>query len=279
MTWEEKSANLLIKRFGSRAFSTEEAYAALRTHSRVKGGYSPGSIHHLLYALCKNRKLLRLGRGSYAFPSSAAIKLAESVHISDKLVVDLIPGALGEAVTALKSKAIEFMATGPSVLAKYHHYVATRLLHLIYVVDGTGEEAVETLRGKHFMALLNPSLREIELTLETRPEANIFIVREFSSLEGSVEGRALLERALVDSYFETTRRKTPYPEEEVARIFANVLRNETVSLSKLTMFARRRGIAPEIATIFNVLKRTIRKPESLSSASAKKVTEFLSYVK
>jgi hypothetical protein len=279
MTWEEKSANLLIKRFGRRAFSTEEAYAALRTHSRVKGGYSLGSIHHLLYALCKNKELLRLGRGLYAFPSSPAIRLAESVHISDKLVVDLIPGALAEAVTALKSKAIEFMATGPSVLAKYHHYVAMRLLHLIYVLNGTGEEAIETLRGKHFMALLNPSLREIELTLETRPEANIFIVREFSSLEGSVEGRALLERALVDSYFETTRRKIPFPEGEVVRIFANVFRNETISLSKLTMFARRRGIAPEIAAVFNALKHTVEKPKSLPPASAKHVTEFLSHLK
>jgi hypothetical protein len=109
-----------------------------------------------------------------------------------------------DATRALREKGVDFMATGPSVLAKYHHYFARRLLHLIYVVKGSGELAVGALRGKRYVALLNPQVRDIELALDSFPDADLFIVREFSDLDGNVDGKALLERALVDSYFETT---------------------------------------------------------------------------
>ena len=281
MTWEEKSAAVLRRKFGERAFSTADAYRALKERSRVKGGYSVGSIHHLLYFLCKNAVLIRLGRGLYTFPPTSHISrtLNESVKISDSVVVELIPGKLADATRILKTKGVEFMVTGPSALAKFHHYVARRLLHLIYVVKGSGEAVVESLKQEGLRALLNPNLRDVELALLNFPEADLFIIREFSRLDGNVNGRALIERALVDSYFESTRRRIPFPEEEVARIFANVLKNETISLTRLTRFASRRGIALEILVVFNALKIRTGKVVNISAYPAAHVASFLSHVK
>jgi hypothetical protein len=281
MTWEERSANVLKREFGHRAFSTDEAYRALRRHSRVRGGYAPGSIHHLLYSLCKRGELVRFGRGLYAFPPTsplARMRPAESVSISGGLVVDLLPGILLDATRLLKARGVEFMATGPSTLVKYHHYVARRLIHLFYTIKGSGEPAAEALRGRDIPTLVDPNLREVEFALESLPGAELFVVREYSSLDGNVGGRALLERALVDSYFETTRRRIPFPEEEVARIFANVARNEPISVTRLTRFASRRGIASEIASVIVSLGFPVGEKALVSESSAKHVARFLSHL-
>jgi hypothetical protein len=282
MTWQKRSAALLKEKFGKRAFSTEDAYETLKTHSRVKGGYSRGSIHHLLSELCRDNTLIRLGRGLYSFPSNphvVQVTTADNFDISDKLVVQLLPGKLAEAAEMLRAEGIEFMMTGPSALAKFHHYVARRLIHLIYVIRGSGELAVNALRRKGFRVLLNPMRRDIELALDSFPEADIFIVREYSDLEGNIDGRAILERALVDSYFETTRRRIPYPEEEVARIFENALRTEPISLTRLTRFADARGIVPEMVTVFDALRFRTGKKGPLGQSSARYAARFLSHIK
>jgi len=282
MTWQKRSVALLKDKFGKRAFSTENAYRTLKTHSRVRGGYSRGSIHHLLSELCRDNTLIRLGRGLYSFPSdrhAVQVRTADSIGVSDKVVVQLLPGKLAEAAEMLRAKGIEFMITGPSALAKFHHYVARRLLHLIYVIKGSGELAVEVLRRNGLRVLLNPKCRDIESALDSFPEADLFIVREYSDLEGNIDGRALLERALVDSYFETTRRRIPYPEEDVARIFENVLRTEPISLTRLTRLADGRGIVSEMVTVFDALKFPTRKRRTLSRRSAHYAARFLSHVK
>lgn len=254
--WEERSAALLKRRFKDKTFSTAEAYRVLRQHSRVKGGYSLGSIHHLLSALCNRALLIRLGRGLYAFPSTSptSLRLTDSIKISDRVVITLIPGKLADATRILQTAGIEFMITGPSALAKFHHYITRRLIHLIYAIKGSGEQTVGMLKGEALSALLNPRLHDIELSLDNLPESDIFVVREYANLDGNVQGRALIERALVDSYFESTRKRIPFPEEQVARIFVNAFRNEKISLTKLTQFASRRGIAPEMVVVFDALK-------------------------
>jgi len=282
MTWQKKSAQFLKDKFGKRAFSTEDAYQRLRAESRVRGGYSRGSIHHLLSALCRDNTLIRLGRGLYAFPSdrhAVQVRIADSIGVSDKVIVQLLPGTLAEAAEMLRTKGIEFMVTGPSTLAKFHHYVARRLLHLIYVARGSGELAVEVLRRNGLRVLLNPKCRDIELALDSFPESDLFIVREYSNLRGNIDGRAILERALVDSYFETTRRRIPYPEEEVARIFENALRTEPISLTRLTRFSDARGVVSEMVAVFDALRFPTGKRRPLSRPSAHHVARFLSHVK
>ncbi|MHA1713021.1 MAG: DUF6577 family protein [Candidatus Ranarchaeia archaeon] len=141
------------------------------------------------------------------------------------------------------------MITGPSTLTRFHHLFPRRLIHLICVIKGSDEFATKSLDEAKLRAILNPSRREIKMSLDLFKDRDIFVIREFSMLDGNVYGRACLERALVDTYFETTGRRIPYSELEVGRIIKNAFRNERVNITRLLSLAGRRGIKSELKAI------------------------------
>ncbi len=248
MKWTSLALDCLKDTFGCNPFSTKQAVNALKEEM----DYSDNASYQALHGLVKEGFLMRLGRGFYRIPEKK-INPAEAISVSEKLVVDFTSGSLIRAEKALKEKGVEFMVTGPSTLSRFHHLLPRRLIHLIYVIDGAGELATTTLREEGLCALLNPKGKEVELLLETFEDRDLFVIREFSKLEGNVGGRAIIEKALVDTYFEATRYRIPFPELEVGRIMANVFRTEKVDIVKLLSLAARRGIANEIRAVVKVL--------------------------
>ncbi len=115
---------------------------------------------------------------------------------------------------------------------------------------GAGESAVEALERGGFVGLLNPkSEREVNLTLGLT-KGDLLIVRERRELSGNTKGGiASVERGLVDLYFESTRRRIPFPEVEVGRIILNATKMGGLDVSRLTKLASRRGIAGEIRAV------------------------------
>ena len=241
----------LESRFGSGIFNTEDAFIVLNREKR----YSKGTVYRILHDFCKKGSVERLGRGIYRIPK--AVELKEPVIVSDKLTVELIPGPLDKARNLLKEKGVEFMITGGSVLYRFHHHLPKRLIHLVYVVKGAGELVVTLLREAGLRSLFNPKHSEVNMALENFLERDIFVVREFSNLLGYIDGIASLERALVDLYFESTRGRIPYPEEEVGRIFSKVLRRERINISRLFMLANRRGIKEEMKALIKFIEPEI----------------------
>jgi hypothetical protein len=250
MKWEDMALEALKSRFRSEVFGTEDAFRVLNRKKR----YTKGTVYRILHDLCKKGSVERLGRGIYRIPK--VVELKEGVVVSEKVTVELIPGPLNKARDLLEEKGIEFMITGGSVLYRFHH-LPRRLIHLIYVVKGAGELTVDLLREVGLRALLNPKRSEINMALENFPERDIFVVREFSDLPGNLDGGASLERALIDLYFESTRGRIPYPEEEVGRIFSKVLRDERINISRLFMLADRRGIKEEMKALVKFIEPEI----------------------
>lgn len=210
-----------------------------------------------------DRKIWEASRGFYEFVSNF-----ERLPLIGKPS----SGSPMDAKELLHSKGIEFMITGEAVFYRYIHNLPKRLIELVYVVKGSGEYAVSTLREAGLRALLNPTRNEISVALESFSERDLFVIREFSKLTGNVNGFASLERALVDLYFETTRNRIPAPKEEVARIFLNVLEKEPISYSRLITFAARRGIGNEIREILNFVNPTVSPTKKLGN---KQAVEFL----
>lgn len=248
MKWKNTALEILELTFESRVFNTKDAFRALNKRKR----YSEGTTYRLLHDLCKEGFIERLGRGIYRIDKS--VKPKESITAPDRLTVEPVPGPLAKAKELLRNKGIEFMITGGSVLHRYFHHLPKRLVHLVYVIKGAGEPAVALLREAGLRALLNPNPRDINTALENFPERDIFVIREFSELSGNINGNASIERALVDLYFESTRERTIFPEEEVGRIMFKVLKNEPTSISRLFMLASRRGIREEIEAIAKFVK-------------------------
>ena len=229
-------------RFGSAPFSAREAFAALNGEL----GYSRNAVYQVLHELAENRLLVRLGRGIYM---TAETRVEGWAGLSVEAAVEVASEPLRRAVDVLRGSGVEFMVTGPSVLTRFHHHLPRRLIHLVYVVDGAGEFAVTSLREANLRALLNPGRREVDLALEAFRDGDIFLVREFARLEGSMDGWATLEKAVVDTYFEATRRRIPYSEVEVGRIIARVFREGKVNVTRLLKLAGRRGVREEFKTI------------------------------
>ena len=248
MKWTSLAVDHLKVAFGKEPFAVKQAAVALKKDM----GYSDNAVYQVLHELVKEGFLTKLGRGLYRIAEKKTVQ-TEAITISDKLVVTLTSGVLIRAEEVLKEKGVEFMVTGPSALSRFVHHLPRRLIHLIYVVDGAGEFASTLLRKEGFRVFLNPKGSEVEMALQAFEDRDIFVIREYAKLEGNVGGRAFLERALVDTYFEATRRRIPFSEMEVGRIMANVFRTEKIDIARLLSLAGRRGVKGEIQSIVKVL--------------------------
>jgi hypothetical protein len=272
VTWTNTILNELCERFDCKVFHTRDVLDVPELTTK----YSKGTIHRVLHDLVKTGRIERLGRGTYRAKSNEAksnnTALSDRMTFSDRLAVKLVPGSPTYAKELLNSKGIEFMITGEAVFYRYIHNLPKRLLELVYVVKGSGEYAVFTLREAGLRALLDPTRSEIGMALESFTERDLFVIREFSELTGNFNGFASLERALVDLYFETTRDRIPFPKEEVARIFLSLLEKEPISYSRLLTFAARRGVGNEIREILNFVNPSVSPTEKPRS---KRVLEFL----
>jgi hypothetical protein len=249
MKWKNIALETLKTEFHDKIFRTNDATRVLKTQRR----YSKGTVYRVLHDFVKAGSIERLGRGTYRI-RMREVAVTDRMVLSDRLIVKLIPGSSEKAKELLRKRGIDFMITGPPLFYRYIHYLPKRLTELIYVVRGAGESTTSALREGGFRALLNPTSSDISLALENFPERDIFVVREFSKLLGNIDGTASLERGLVDLYFETTRRKIPFTEEEVGRVFLKVLRGEPISHSRLLMFANRRGIEEEMKAIIESIE-------------------------
>jgi len=244
MKWTDSALKVLKTMFHNKPFSVEEAAKALKKEK----AYSKNAVYQVLHELAKKGFLVRLGRGIYS-ASDKHIGIGEGVTLSNKVTVEVTSEALKKAEEILEKKGIEFMVTGPSTLARFHHHLPRRQIHLIYVIDGAGEFATKSLEEANLHTIHNPSRDEVEMALEVFKERDIVVIREFAKLEGNINGKACLERALVDTYFEATRHRIPYSEQEVGRIITSVFRSERVDIAHLFRLASRRGIKSEFKSI------------------------------
>ena len=252
--------------FGKEPFSAKQAAIALKKDM----SYSDNTVYQVLHELVKEGFLTKLGRGFYKI-AEKKIEQTEALAISDKVVVTLTSGFLLRAEEILKEKGVDFMVTGPSALSRFVHHLPRRLIHLIYVVDGAGEFASTLLREEGFRVFLNPKGNEVEMTLQAFEDRDIFVIREYANLEGNVEGRAVLERALVDTYFEATRRRIPFSEVEAGRIMANAFRAEKVDIARLLSLAGRRGVKGEMRSIVKALVPDVPLSAGVTNEKVKQV--------
>jgi hypothetical protein len=266
MDWKNRALDHLKVAFGKRPFSSKQAVVALKREM----DYSDNAVYQVLHGLAKEGSLIKLGRGIYKVREKEK-EVKDSITISDKVTVTLTSGSLIKAVNILKEKGIEFMVTGPSALTRFHHHLPRRLIHLIYVIAGAGEFASSVLREEGFRAFFNPKRGEVEMALQTFEDRDIFVIREYTKLEGNVGGRAVLEKAIVDTYFEATRHRVPFSELEVGRIIANAFRAENLDIARLLSLAGRRGIKGELQSVVKELIQNAPMPMGVTNEHVKQV--------
>ncbi len=233
MAWIDDGVRVLEKAFGTRSFCAADALKVL-----CEGlGFAFGTSYRLLSELRRARVLAVVGRGVYVFGRGK------------EKVEPRLSGRAERVRIVLVREGVPFMFTGPSVLFSYYHHLPRRSIDLLYVGVGGGGLAVEKSASKHYVALLNPRYEDVMLALELNPKKNIVIAREASEFYGSVKGVASIERAIVDLYFECTRKKIPIDAGEAGRVIASVFRSCEVNVSKLLKCGERRGIKSEVKAL------------------------------
>ena len=256
MKWAERATGALRKSFGFRAFTAGSATNTLLRTRELK----PGSTYRLLHDLVREGTLLRFGRRVYRFADGVDSEGPHNVSVSNRtLVADIGPADM-RACAALERLGVEFKLTGPSLLASFMHHLPRRMIHLVYVSDGAGDSSMESLKESGLVALKNPTRAEVRLALAEFGDADLFIVRERTSLEEKGARFADLEGAMVDTYFESTRKRIPFPPEEVGRMFVNVLAGPHASPAHMLMHAGRRGIRPELRVVMEACRPDLRIP-------------------
>jgi hypothetical protein len=268
MPWTDSVLQIIKKKFGNEPFLVDEAVKVLEKNT----DYSKIAIRQALFQLVKEGFLARSTRGIYEVHHIRPIS-SGNANLSSNVTVSFTSPQLIDAENSLAEKGIDFMITGPSALTRFHHLLTRRQIHLIYVIKGSGEYASNILKEKGMRAFLNPNREQIDVVLQALEEGDIFVIREYSVLEGNLNGRATIERALVDTYFEVTRYRIPFSEIEVGRLIANAFREEKIDISRLLRFASRRGIRGEMESIVKELVPSLQLQDRVLKESTKAVID------
>lgn len=254
MAWVDAALKASRARFGDACFTTHELVDFLSTER----GYSRGTTDRLIHELVKTGDPIRLGRGVYRFRRKYEVHLKENLGVCDGVTIEAPIASLQTAREALSHLGIPFVITGPSLLSVYVHHLPRRQIHLVYVTRGAGDSVGDELKRRGLTCLVAPSKGEIELALELFPDKDIFVARETMNLNGGRDGLAGLERALVDTYFETTRQRIPFPPEEFGRMISKIASSVPIDVSHALMLAGRRGVKKELRTVLEHLLPGLR---------------------
>lgn len=237
MGWVEEFYEKLVNETKSNPFRAMEIIHQLGGND----GYSPSQVYKALEILEKEGKIARIYQGVYDFNVSDEPRTRDAYNKKTdyiKKVEDI-----------LNKKGIEYMLTGPSLLIKYFHHLPRRNTHLIYLIKGSGEYVLNTLLDENIDTILNPNKEALRTYLTHYYENDVIILREFNNLDGNQKGTAIIERAVIDTYFESTRGRIPLSPRETGRIIKNLLDKNMLNYNLLLKYSWKRGINSEITKI------------------------------
>ena len=221
------------------SFTREDLYYLFPDNSKEE-------IIKILNKLIRQEKINRIGWGIYSLQTSSIqpiVKLSPEIEDIQRILLD---------------KGINFLITGLDILLEYVNLIPKRISHLIYVARGSGEYVKDTLEKKNKMCILNPKRKEVR-NLFSHYGDDIIIIREVgeTSIEYHKEGIAGIEKAIVDLYFETTRKRIPFEISELANILQNVLQKTKIDYTRLLRAASRRNMQSEFIRILKELQINI----------------------
>jgi len=237
MSWYDELFKRVRREYDSGPFRIEDVILKFKE----KHGYSSSQIYKGFTLLVKEEKLFRIYKGVYDYEER---KQNKEISITKSIFIKNIE-------SLLTKKGINYMLTGPSLLTKFFHHLPRNNFHLIYLLKGSGEYALSLLIDEKYSVLLNPKKRDLRNYLTHNYVDDILILREYSSLDGNINGTAEIERIMIDTYFESTRENIPITPREIGRIFRNIFRNYAVKINKLLKYSWKRGINEEIKIILN----------------------------
>lgn len=233
---KSKLESELIRRIKKDPFTRDDVFNLFSNVSKEE-------IIKLLNKLIRRGKIFTVGRNLYTFQSAGKEPV---IHLSEEME---------KIRKILNDNGINYIITGLDILKEYVNLIPKRMIHLIYVVKGSGELAKNIIEKKtNRMCILNPIRKEIRNIFMHYGDDSI-VLREVgeSSIEYHNQGIASLEKAIVDLYFETTRKRIPFSNTELINILKNIFVGTKIEYTKLLRAATRRNMKAEFVLILKQL--------------------------
>ena len=259
---ESKLESELIRRIKKDHFTREDVFNLFSNVSKEE-------IIKLLNKLIRREKIFTAGRNLYTLQSAGKKPI---IHLSEEME---------NIRKILNDNGINYIITGLDVLKEYVNLIPKRMIHLIYAVKGSGELAKSIIEKEtNRMCILNPSRKEIRNIFEHYGD-DIIVLREVgeSSIEYHYQGIAFLEKAIVDLYFETTRKRIPFSNPELINILKNIFVGTKVEYTKLLRAATRRNMKVEFVLILKQLDIQLPIENIKSDYDKSKVEKILSLIR
>lgn len=163
----------------------------------------------------------------------------------------------------LWGRGFHFSFTCMSVLERRIHHIPYSMIYHLYTEGGLGDSIRSEIKQKDIAFLIEPRYEEIVTLLEEGNVNKILIIRENRYLSLSDKGISGYEKALVDLYFEISRKKIPFMESELYYIAEALIYHNEINFSVLFNYAKLRKIFSEIKSFIKNLSKTSEIPEEV----------------
>lgn len=207
-----------------RFVTSDELAAGMGTTKRTASCY--------LSRLAKCGSLTRIAKGKYI---SGSMYLGREVGKIAKLIQRKMP-------------LTPFVIWSTEIISPVSHHMLGK--HIIFIE--ADEYAVgnikDVLLEEGSASLLDPTAKELEDIFSSPIDVILFKKSEkYATIRVSGVLTASLEKALIDLYFLSTRRKFPIPPSELIDAVKNALRDGLIDLKVFSRYAARRNVKNELA--------------------------------
>lgn len=226
---KSKRLEMLISRFGEKSFHNRDVEKLF--------GWNCRHARRWLCEMVGHGALERAGRGLFIFPSG-----------KPKGRPPIRPTAEGLKIHELLAKeGIFHVVSGMDIVWHYVHMLPFQYPHLVYIEKDAHEWAEDILEKGGLKVIVGPKcLDEIRKALDWADKTPLVLLMSLATRMGARDGFATVERALVDTHFESSRRRYPIPATEVGRYFSNAWLMGRPSVTSMLRYARERKIEEEI---------------------------------
>lgn len=195
------------------------------------------TLYWTLWNLVEKGYLSRVGKGLY------------SLYEKKEPVSPIISKTGKKVIKILEGSGYQFFISGLDILSVFMEHIPERFPVILFVERNSINEIVDLLIENGIDALPNVKEDIFSILRQLYSAKEIVLVYTTNEFKYSNKGRASIEKAFVDIYYEVTRKGYPLSLQELARIYLNMRRRIRLDTNRMTKIASRRSLHYDIRYI------------------------------
>lgn len=195
------------------------------------------TLYWTLWNLVEKGYLSRVSKGLY------------SIYEKKESISPILSKIGKKIIRILEGSGYNFFISGLDILSVFMEHVPERFPVLLFV-EKKGIDAIIDLLTENGIDTVSNVKKDILFTLSRfYSTKEIVLVYPTNEFKYSRNGKASIEKAFVDIYYEVTRKEYPLSLQELARIYLNISRRIRLDINRIIKIASRRNLHSDIRYI------------------------------